>query len=421
MNRIIGSCILLWMMITATAQDISISPYSAFNYGDKRFDNGAASFGMAGLSTAYLSPFGTESNFINPAANQNLRLTNFTFEGTMDMTRFSNDNENFSRSATYISRIALGFPLGKKWRAGFGFQPFSALGYKASNYDYTSQPNTVNQFVGEGGLNSLHAMVSRNLSDEFAIGLRSNYIFGRLNKSEIFSASGAQLTTAYINENDINGFTLTGGLSYHKKLENNKFFTAGATYGLGSNIAADQNYLVKTYQVHPTSFAEFNVDTVQYANSDRKVRIPENASLGVSYGKDLKWSIGAQLDWEKNSAFDLQFDSQESNDRIRLAAGGYYIPQFNSFRSYFARATYRGGVFYEKTPITIQGEDITDYGITFGIGLPVGKVTDPSELNVGLELGQRGTTNSNLVKENYANIKLSFTLNDSWFQRRKYD
>ena len=421
MNRILCSWILLLIMIPIAAQDISISPYSAYNYGDRRLDNGAASFGMAGLSTAFLSPFGTESNFMNPASNQNLRLTNFTFEGTMDMTRFKGSDDSFSRSATYISRIALGFPLGQKWRAGFGFQPFSALGYRVGNYDYTSEINTANQYIGEGGLNTLQFMLSRNLTNELAFGIRSNYIFGRMDKSEIFSASDVQLTTAYINENDINGFTFTGGLSYHKKYENNRFFTAGATYGLGSNIKADQSYLVKTYQVHPTNYTELNVDTVQFLGSERKVRIPENASLGVSIGKDLKWMVGAQVDWEKNSAFKLQFDPQESNDRVRLAAGGYYIPQFNSFRNYFARATYRGGVFYEKTPISIRGEDIKDYGITFGIGMPVGKVTDPSELNVGVELGQRGTTNSNLVKETYANIKLSFTLNDSWFQRRKYD
>ncbi|MDO5655630.1 MAG: hypothetical protein Q4G27_05770 [Flavobacteriaceae bacterium] len=421
MNRILCSLILLFTMMAAYAQDISISPYSAFNYGDRRLDNGATTFGMAGLSTSYISPFGTESNFMNPASNQNLRLTNFTFEGSMDMTRFKSQNEDFSRSATYISRVSLGFPLGEKWRAGFGFQPFSALGYRVANYNYTPEGSINSRFAGEGGLNTLQFMLSRNLTPELALGIRSNYIFGRLDKSEVLSGSNIQLATSYVNKNDINGFAFTTGISYYKKQENSKFLSAGATYGLGSNIKANQNYLVKTYQVHPTSYNEYNVDTIQYLTSDRKVRIPENASLGISYGKDLKWALGAQIDWEKNSAFILQFDEQQSNDRLRVAAGGYYIPQFNSFRSYFARATYRGGVFYEKTPIQVQGQDIQDYGITFGIGLPVGKVNNPSELNLGVELGQRGTTNSDLVKETFANVKLSFTLNDSWFQRRKYD
>ena len=264
-------------------------------------------------------------------------------------------------------------------------------------------------------------MTSYNLNSNWAVGVRANYLFGTLEKKEIFSASEAQLLTSYTHENQINGFVLNGGISYAKKTESNHLFTIGATYGLGSNINADQNYLVRTYQIIPTNFVEFNIDTINYSVSDRKVRIPENASFGIGYGKDLKWNIGAQIDWEKTSAFQLEHDATSSNNRIKAAVGGFYIPQFNSYRSYFERATYRGGVYYEKTPISVKGQDIQDYGITFGIGLPVGKVTDPSELNIGVQLGQRGTTQSNLVKETYANVKLSFTLNDSWFQRRRYD
>lgn len=421
MRRILCSLILLITIAQINAQSISISPYSSFGYGDKVFGNGATSFGMGGLSTAYLSPFGTESNFMNPAANQNLRMTNFTFEGSMDMSTFKSESDKFSRSATYVSKMSLGFPMGKKWRGGFGFQPFSALGYKTGNYDVDGEISTTNLFEGSGGLNSLHFMTSYNLNSNWAVGLRANYLFGSLDKKEIFSAADAQLLTGYISDNKINGITLNGGISYAKKLESNHLLTIGATYGLGSNIKSEQRYLVKTYQIIPTNFVEFNVDTIQYSESDRKVRIPENASFGVSYGKDLKWNIGAQVDWEKTSAFNLAHEKNNSNDRIKAAVGGYYIPQFNSYRSYFSRATYRGGMYYEKTPISVKGEDIKDYGITFGIGLPVGKVTDPSELNIGVELGQRGTTNKDLVRETYANIKLSFTLNDSWFQRRKYD
>lgn len=421
MRMILCSLILLLTLVQMNAQSISISPYSAFGYGDLRFNNGATSFGMGGMSTAYLSPFGTQTNFMNPAANQNLRLTNFVFEGSMDMTNFKSDSDDFSRSATYLSNISLGFPLGNKWRGGIGFQPYSALGYKTGNYDNVGEISTVNRFEGSGGLNSLHFITSYNLNPNWALGLRANYLFGALDKSEIFSASDTQLLTSYSHENEIKGFTLTGGISYAKKTESNHLFTVGATYGLGSNISADQKHLIRTYQIIPTNFVEFNIDTVRFENSDRKVRIPENASFGISYGKDLKWSIGAQLDWEKTSAFQLVHDANTSNNRIKAAVGGYYIPQFNSYRSYFEKATYRAGVYYEKTPITVKGQDIQDYGITFGIGLPVGKVTDPSELNIGLQLGQRGTTDSNLVRENYANIKLSFTLNDSWFQRRIYD
>jgi len=60
--------------------------------------------------------------------------------------------------------------------------------------------------------------------------------------------------------------------------------------------------------------------------------------------------------------------------------------------------------------------------MSFGVGLPVGTPRNPfSNANIGLEFGKRGTTDANLVKENFVNINISLSLNDRWFQKRKYD
>ncbi|MGI9527835.1 MAG: hypothetical protein ACR2MS_12075 [Weeksellaceae bacterium] len=421
MNRIVGSLVLLMASVQLFGQSVDVSPYTFYGYGDKRLNNGAASSGMGGFSTAYLSPYGTESNFMNPAANQNLRMTNFVLEGTSKFMKLDDGVQDETQSVTYLSRASLGFPISSKATAGIGFQPFSTVGYSLNAIDETSDPKTATRFEGEGGLNTLHLMGSYNITPEFSVGVRADYLFGELNRKETLTVDGAQLNTDYSNDNEIDGFNFTGGLSYLKKLKDDKFIMVGATYGIGSDLNANQEYSVRTYQLNPANFMEFNVDTVTYSKSKQDVKLPSTGSFGISYGENMKWGLGAQVDWEKTSAFDLVNSNQTLNDRFKTVVGGYYIPQFNSFRSYFARATYRAGVFYEKTPITIDNQDIADYGITFGIGLPVGKVTDPSELNIGIALGQRGTTDNNLVKESYANLKVSFTLNDAWFKRRKYD
>lgn len=422
MNRILGSLVLLVMAgIQLFGQNIDVSPYTFYGYGDKRMNNGAASYGMGGLSTAYESTFGTESNFMNPAANQKLRLTNFIFEGSGNFVKLENETQTEKQSSTYISMVSLGFPISEKVTAGIGFQPFSTVGYRLSEINESVNPKTINRFEGEGGLNTLQLMGSYKVTPEFSVGVRADYLFGELNRKEVLSVGNSYLLTDYNSRNDVGGFSFTGGLYYSKKINKDKFFSIGATYGMGSNLGANQEYLVRTYQVNPGNFREFNVDTVQYSESKQSVELPQNASIGISLGKDLKWSVGAQVDWEKTSAFELVNEKQKLNNRLRASIGGYYIPQFNSFRNYFDRATYRAGAYYEKTPLVVNGKDIIDYGITFGVGLPVGSVTDPSELNIGVALGQRGTTSNNLVKESYANLKISFTLNDAWFKRRKYD
>ena len=60
--------------------------------------------------------------------------------------------------------------------------------------------------------------------------------------------------------------------------------------------------------------------------------------------------------------------------------------------------------------------------MSFGVGLPVGTPRTPfSNANIGVEFGKRGTTDANLVKENFVNVNISLSLNDWWFQKRKYN
>jgi outer membrane protein assembly factor BamA len=109
--------------------------------------------------------------------------------------------------------------------------------------------------------------------------------------------------------------------------------------------------------------------------------------------------------------------------------GGFYLPKINSISSYFKRITYRAGIRLEDTGILVSNNDsnnnftaVNDFGISFGLGLPLKQM---SSLNISLEYGQRGTTDNNLIKENYFNVGLSLSLTASgfqaWFRERRID
>ena len=77
---------------------------------------------------------------------------------------------------------------------------------------------------------------------------------------------------------------------------------------------------------------------------------------------------------------------------------------------------------FEKTGLMIDAlgnganfTEIDDFGMSFGVGLPVGNQL--SNLNLGVEIGKRGKTTQNLVQENYFNLRISLTLNDKWFKK----
>jgi hypothetical protein len=151
--------------------------------------------------------------------------------------------------------------------------------------------------------------------------------------------------------------------------------------------------------------------------------IPSKFSFGLGIGQVRRWFIGAEYFSQKTSNFSNQLYSSANTsyeDASKISLGGFFIPQYNSFSSYLKRSVYRAGARYEKTGLVINNESINEFGISFGIGLPVGEARLLSNANLGLEIGKRGTTNNNLIEENFINFQISLSLNDRWFQKRRF-
>ena len=101
----------------------------------------------------------------------------------------------------------------------------------------------------------------------------------------------------------------------------------------------------------------------------------------------------------------------------KIAIGGFFVPKYDSFSNYLSRIAYRAGFRYENTGLVIDNNSIKDYAVTFGLGLPVGI----SKINLGLELGKKGTNSNGLIEENYVNVTVGLSLSDIWFIKRKID
>jgi hypothetical protein len=102
------------------------------------------------------------------------------------------------------------------------------------------------------------------------------------------------------------------------------------------------------------------------------------------------------------------------------AFGAFFVPDYTSFTSFLKRVTYRAGLRYDKSGIVVRGSEINNFGITFGLGMPMGQ-SGFSNLNLGFEFGRRGTTVANLVEENYLKVSVGLSLNDRWFLKRRID
>ena len=128
------------------------------------------------------------------------------------------------------------------------------------------------------------------------------------------------------------------------------------------------------------------------------------------------------MDYYHQSWSEAKFFGTKSKfltDLNKFAVGAEWIPNKFSIRSYLARISYRAGFRYEETYLTFDEQQINDFGISFGVGLPIYRSN--STINVAAEIGKKGTKKNGLVLENYARLNFSMSLYDLWFVKRKFD
>lgn len=418
------------------AQSISNSPYATYGIGDVKYDNTIETASMGGISTAYISDFTSSFNFANPANNSNFELTSIKLEATNENNYFKTNynNTKSTKHSTYLSNIALAFPLSQKVKMGLSYQPYSSKSYDIENKTVlTDESYYLNRFKGSGTLNTAQVAVSYKIDQNFAVGLRANLYFGNLydlNELISYEKDGtpkAEYVNGYETKNSIKNFNFTLGGSYQSlNTRTDKKLTIGATATFGNTSNMTTDYTNSTYIYADnlqTSKAPNSISVIEQKSTSSKNLLPLQASLGVGYGSENHWFVSGQLDYKKGediSYFGKTFDFQ---DTYRISAGGWYLPNYNNFRNYFSRVVYRYGAFYERGNLKIDGNSINKFGISAGVLLPfkTSSITRMSGLELGVEVGKRGTLNNNLINQNFINLRVGFNFADRWFRKSLYN
>lgn len=405
------------------AQEGTASIYSFYGIGDVKFKgtNENRAMGTVGVFVDSI-----HINLQNPASYSFLKYTSLAVGGANTRTTFKTDSQKEDAERTSLDYLAVGLPLG---RAGvsFGLIPYSAVGYKVMRV--TTAPNEFGEnetraetFQGDGGLNKVFLGGAYKITPKLSFGMDLQYSFGGIEtKSIVFITNPAiPLGSRTKNESTYSGFSVTAGLFYHTKLKNNLEWTNSFTFTPKNNLNSDnsRNVATVTYGITGAEFVGENRD-VQVADS--KFKIPSKVSFGTAFGKSKKWFVGTEVTLQgKNDAVNqgglpnVGFESAS-----RFAVGGFYIPKYNSFSSYFDRIVYRAGFRHENTGLIVNNQSIRDTGVSLGFGFPMG--TSVSNINLGFEYGKKGTTNNNLVQENYFAVNIGFSFSDRWFVKPKYD
>ena len=413
-NFLGGACLLL--SLVSFAQEGTSSPYSFYGIGDVRFKGALEYRSMAGVAVEQDS---IHMNLQNPASYSSLKLTTFTLGGTYASTTLKNSTESANASRTTVDYLAFGLPMGKLG-VGFGLIPYSSVGYKINSEAQDATENN-RRFNGTGGLNKVFLGAGYQVTPKFSVGADANYNFGKIETSSLEFINGVPLGTIEQNSADLSGVNFNLGMMYQTKIYKKITLYSSLTYSLESTLNSKNTRNIATVIFDP----DFNlsvVDALDDVNSEVNLTIPSKIALSGGIGEARKWLVGGKIAYGKTSGQANNYNDQANVGYGKygsVSLGGYFIPNYNSFTSYAKRIVYRAGLRYEKTGLVINSESINDRGMTFGLGLPIYGTL--SNVNFGLELGTRGTTKANLVQENYVNASVSFSLNDKWFEKRKFN
>lgn len=414
--------ICFFFTLISFAQEGTSSPYSFYGIGDVKFKGTAENRAMGGLA---IFPDSIHLNFQNPASYPSLKLTTFTVGGSYLTTKLKTESQEQKARRTTMDYLALGVPLGK-FGASFGLMPYSSVGYKIQNTIVESQQVTYyRKYTGTGGLNKAFLGFGYAITPNFSIGADISYNFGKIETKSLQYAAEDSVDIQYgsreKNLSDITGVSFNTGLMYHTKINNKVSFYGSLTYSPESKLKSENQRDISTIQFM-SSGSEIVVDNIAVDVENTTIKLPSRFSFGAGLGDSKKWMIGTEVTLQQSSNFGNRFndiDNVKFENAVKYNVGGYFIPNYSSYTNYFDKITYRAGLRYENTGLIVNDKSIKDTALTMGLGLPLPGAF--SNINVGFEFGQRGTTKAGLVQENYANISIGLSLNDRWFVKKLYN
>jgi hypothetical protein len=421
------------------------SPYSRYGIGNVNSTDFAALQSMGGISSAYNNPY--QLNITNPASLSYLNYAVFETGAYAEYKSLSSQSTlnpvgNWSGN---ISHFALAFPLKNQLNRlserkkspfsnamAFGLMPYSTIGYDIESSSVLPDIGQVTyQYIGEGGSYQAFLAASSKYKG-LSIGGHLGYIFGnsRNERAVFFNDLDFSFTDVLREEYSMRGFTFRLGAQYEYiigKVEEEdakeRAKRPRLTFGIHGNTVNSIDISGNSISARTSSFyTGSNLDTIlSSVERTGTLQLPSELGVGVVYSKLMHWKIGVDYKMTNWSGYDNELNPENLENAWRAAIGGEYIPKYNSYNKYGQRLRYRAGFHYGTDPRVVSGEQLTNMGLTVGVGFPLVLPRGvPSFVNLGLEVGQLAAPD--LISENYFKINVGFTLNDNtWFYKQKFN
>lgn len=415
MHKLFISTSFFFTAIIATAQNTS-SPYSIIGIGDIQqsyFDrtSGMANTGFALSSSRYLY-------HANPASYGKLDPHYFTMEVAVRYKNISYSGNGVSVSNNTsndlsVEKLVLAHKLKDWWGMSIGLLPYST-----SNYAFYSTKDVqgtnlaaITYYEGSGGFNQAYIGNGFSIAKNLRLGVQANILFGNFTQKETLYTDLLGITASPVVTNTkiySSKILFKGGLQYDLKLNKKWVLNIGA-------VASRQSKLNANYDIEVTDDAGTIATKESYKAN--YFTLPSIYGGGIALVKDNKLTFA--VDYQRQLWGNLNYKgfNYQLVNSDRISAGFEYAKRIPYMNGFVEKYHLQAGAFYNNSYLQTYDTQLKDYGLTFGAGFNSKRSQFGYMLN--LEVGKRGTTINNLIKENYVQLGITFSYRDLWLTKVK--
>ncbi len=422
--------ITLLLALPLSGQKAVNSPYARFNLGILETRGSSRSAGMGGLSVVLRD--NSSFSFTNPASYSAADTNSFLFDFGMEYGLGQLSDGQIKRSSDDLNfhHLAIMFPITKGWGFGLGVVPVS------NGYYNISQPITEGHPLydpiagdllithrGEGSFTKAFAGTGFHIARGLSAGLNAGFLFGEIERfNEYAYVSDNNLFDSRMQEKlSLRGIGLEAGLQYLHELNDDRFVIIGASYRFQNSVASDHSSMfVRFASGFAAPGVPYAYDTLSYSDIEGgEAILPQRFSGGVGFGIRNRLMAGVDFHYSDWTQAEIMGNPGSLAPKRGINAGLEYIPDRFALQGVFNRMEYRLGGRLTESYIAIGDEQVNEFGITFGVGIPIRRSW--SKANFYVDYSRRGATRNGLHIENLLTFGLSVNLYDYWFIQRRYD
>ena len=410
-SKILKYFFYVFLLVSNFAMAQNTSPYARYGLGDVIYSYSARTLSMGHAGSAIVSTDYVE--LLNPASWSNLNRTRIEFSFGYNELRLSNQNESKYYGDGIFKGFTFAFPVSKEDGIGvaMGIVPFTRVNYQVQEkVTNTTTGNYTSTYQGKGGLSKVFLGASYKLPIDFILGATLEYYFGNIKYiSKVDFDNNSYFPAEYELAYGPTGFGTTlgiitpdmSGLLNSGPISNLRL---GLSANLISKLDTDTSFINRSSTI---------VDSIGFGKTKMEVPMRLNAGLYIAFIQ----VYNIALDYFYQPWTDLKLSGINQlnlNDVHKLSLGFEYRPQRVPGISFWEQIMFRAGLSYEMSQYKLNSNELKQYSIFGGFALPL---TEENTIDIGFEYSVRGTTEDNLLEEQFIKINFGISLGDIWFVR----